>query len=280
MARSPLHFDSTRASRDGHEFHEAWVARKSLGLLFAADGLIGISIEGFSTEDSGKVSKEANEIADAVLYYGNEASFVKAHSVVVVQVKYSKSSELQPFRASDAKQTLAKFARTFLEYKRKYGAKMTREKLRFQLVTNRPVLRELIEAVHGLSARSTLHGIAKAQANQVQTACNLTGGNLQEFADRLQFIGLTGDLRETKHQVAIALADWSPACDPMARVRLNAVRELAREKAGLAGQKRNVIARTDVLTALEIQDEDNLLPCPESFPRVGEVIPRQQLSSL
>jgi hypothetical protein len=66
----------------------------------------------------------------------------------------------------------------------------------------------------------------------------------------------------------------------MARVRLNAVRELAREKAGLAGQNRNVILRTDILTALEIQDEDDLLPCRASFPKVGEVIPRQQLAEV
>ena len=66
----------------------------------------------------------------------------------------------------------------------------------------------------------------------------------------------------------------------MARVRLNAVRELAREKAGLASQDRNVISRTDVLTALEIQDENDLLPCPASFPKVGEVVPRQQLAEV
>jgi len=280
MARSPLHFDSTRASRDGHEFHEAWVARKCLGLLFSTDGLIGVAIEGFSTEDRGKVSKAANEVADAVLYYGDEASLVGAHSVVVVQVKYSKSSELQPFRASDAKQTLAKFARTFLEYRRKYGAKRTRERLRFQIVTNRPVLQDLVEAVRGLSERLTLRGTAKAQANQVQIACNLVERDLEEFAGHMQFTGLVGDLKETKHQLAVALADWSPACDPMARVRLNSVRELAREKAGLAGQNRNVISRTDILTALEIQDEDDLLPCRASFPKVGEVVPRQQLADV
>jgi NACHT domain len=280
MARSPQHFDSVRASRDGHEYHEAWVARRCLGLLFSTDGLIGVTIEGFSTEDRGQVSKEANEIADAVLYYGEEASFVKARSVVVVQVKYSKAAELLPFRASDAKKTLEKFARTYLEHKGKHGATKTRQKLRLQLVTNRPVLPELIEAVRGLSAGSTLRGTAKAQANQVKAACSLTEGDLREFADRLQLTGLTGNLLEARHQLAIALADWSPACDPMARVRLNAVRELAREKAGLASQNRNVISRTDVLTALEIHDENDLLPCPASFPNVGEVVPRHQLAEV
>ena len=123
---------------------------KVLGSPLSTDGLIGVTIEGFSTDDRGKVSKEANEIADAVLYYGKEASFVKARSVVVVQVKSSRATELLPFRASDAKRTLEKFARAYLEHKRKHGADKTRERLRFQLVTNRPVLPELIEAVRGL----------------------------------------------------------------------------------------------------------------------------------
>lgn len=280
MARIQQHIDSVRASRDGHEYHEAWVARKCLGLLFSTDGLIGISVEGFSTEDRGKVSKEANEIADAVLYYGEVASFVKARSVVVVQVKYSKAAEVLPFRASDAKKTLHKFARTFLEHRCKHGVNKTMDGLRFQLVTNRPVLPELLEAVRGLSTGSTLRGTAKAQANQIQAACGLTESDLRKFADLLQLTGLTGNLLETRHQLAIALADWSPACDPMARVRLNAVRELAREKAGLTSQNRNVISRTDVLMALEIHDENDLLPCPASFPKVREVVPRHQLAEV
>ncbi|WP_158219724.1 NACHT domain-containing protein [Ideonella sp. A 288] len=251
-----------------------------MGLLFSVDDLVGITVEGFSTEDRGKVSKEANEIADAVLYYGEAASFVEARSVVVVQVKYSKAAELLPFRASDAKKTLGKFARTYLEHKRKHGAAKTREKLHLQLVTNRTVLPELIEAVRGLAAGTTLRGTARVQANQVRAACKLNAGDLREFAGRLQLIGLTGNLREAKHQLAIALADWSPACDAMARVRLNDVRELAREKAGLASQDRNVISRTDVLTALGIQDENDLLPCPASFPMVGEVVPRHQLAEV
>jgi len=90
--------------------------------------------------------------------------------------------------------------------------------------------------------------------------------------------GLTGNLRESKHQLAMALADWSPARDPMASVRLSAVRQLARDKAGLANQHRNLISRTDILTALELPDESYLLPCPASFPHVRAVVERQQLA--
>lgn len=38
--------DTVRASRDAHQFHEAWLARRALGLLRARDDLCGIAIEG------------------------------------------------------------------------------------------------------------------------------------------------------------------------------------------------------------------------------------------
>ena len=108
MEKSHVRIDSVRASRDGHEFHEAWVARKSLGLLLPRNEFVGLAIEGFSPSD--QVSKDATEIADAVLYYGREASFEHSTRVIVVQVKYSKAAELKPFRAADAKKTIGKFA--------------------------------------------------------------------------------------------------------------------------------------------------------------------------
>jgi hypothetical protein len=278
MAKLRRKIDSVRASRDGHEFHEAWVARKCLSLLLPRDDFVGIAIEGFSPGDQGTAPDEANEIADAVLYYGTGASFEHARQVVVVQVKYSKAAEDRPFRAADAKKTLEKFAKTYRSYKRQHGAQLAREKLSFELITNRPILSDLSDAILGLRAGTPLQGTAGEQAEQVQAACKLRGKDLAEFASRLHMTGLVGDLRENKHRLAVTLADWSPARDPMSRIRLNAIRELARDKASLASQNRNVIARVDVLTALDLQDEVDLLPCPASFPDVGPRVERLQLA--
>ncbi|MFM0006216.1 NACHT domain-containing protein [Paraburkholderia dipogonis] len=277
-AKRKTKFDSVRASRDGHEFHEAWVARKCLGLLLPKDDFVGLAIEGFSPADHGTAPDEANEIADAVLYYGTDASFEHARQLVVVQVKYSKAAEDRPFRAADAKKTLEKFAKTYRSYKRQHGAQLAREKLSFELVTNRPILAELSDAILGLRTGTVLQGTARAQAEQVHAACRLRGKDLAEFASRLHMTGLVGDLRENKHRLAVTLADWSPARDPMSRIRLNAIRELARDKANLASQNRNVISRVDVLTALDLQDEVDLLPCPASFAEVGPRVQRRQLT--
>ncbi|WP_411832896.1 NACHT domain-containing protein [Pseudoxanthomonas mexicana] len=278
MANSHIRVDSVRASRDGHEFHEAWVARKSLGLLLPRDAFVGIAIEGFSPGD--KAAKEATEIADAVLYYGRYASFKGATRVVVVQVKYSKASENKPFRATDAKYTIAKFAKTYRALKRDHGTAKARSRLRFELVTNRPIHPELTQAIQAVSKGLPMHGVVKAQAQQLQVACKLRGKDLAEFVSRLQITGVVGDLTTHKQQLAIAVADWSPARDSLARLRLNLLCNLARTKASLIAQDRNVITRADILTALEVAHEDDLLPCPASFPEVGEIVERLQLADV
>src|SRR6266403_1117945 len=101
--------DKVRASRDGHEFHEAWAARKALQLVMPNDELVGIAVEGLATVDQATASAKTVEIADLVLYYGHWATFDEASSVVIVQMKYSKGAETMPYRASDAKKTIGKF---------------------------------------------------------------------------------------------------------------------------------------------------------------------------
>jgi hypothetical protein len=66
--------DTVRASRDGHQFHEAWVARHALGLLLPRLDLYGIAVEGLSEEDEEDAPAAAVEIADATFYYGNGKS--------------------------------------------------------------------------------------------------------------------------------------------------------------------------------------------------------------
>ncbi|WP_199745904.1 NACHT domain-containing protein [Corallococcus sp. AB030] len=247
-------------------------------MLLPQDGFVGVAIEGFSPSD--RVSQEATEIADAVLYYGPAATFRDAERVVVVQVKYSKAAELKSFRAADAKHTVAKFARTYRALKREHGIGPTRNRLRFELITNRPILPELEQAVAALRDGVILKGVAKTQAKQLTDAINLQGKDLAEFAARLRLTGISGDLRQSKHELAIALADWSVARDPQSRIRLSNLRELARTKAGLLAQHRNVILRADVLSALDLQHEDELLPVRESFPDVSSVVEREQLASV
>lgn len=270
--------DKTRASRDGHEFHEAWAARKALQLVMSTDDLVGIAVEGLASADQADVSAETVEIADLVLYYGKYPTFDESRSVVIVQMKYSISLQFVLYRASDAAKTIFKFAKAFNDHKKKHGAKDVEEKLFFELITNRPICCELLEAIDGLASGVSLLGKAEEQANQFKSASGLKGDELAQFAGKVRITGLAGSLRENKQQLSRVLADWSVAPDAMARARLGNMRQLLREKAGSAGEGNNVITRTDVLDALELQGPEDLFPCPVSFPEVGKVVDREQLS--
>lgn len=272
--------ETTRASRDGHEFHEQWAARKALQLLMPLDGFVGIAVEGPSPDDQMAASKQTVEVADLVMYYGKRSTFEAASSVVIIQIKYSKRFATVPFRASDAKKTLQKFASAFISYKKKYGPRNVERKLAFELVTNRPIYTGFAEAIKGLAASRLLKGDAKKQANQFKSACGLKGKELADFAQKVAVTGLTGNLQQNKQRLARTLADWSVAPDALARARLGNLRKLLRDKAGLAGEGENVIHRVDVLDALELQGPEDLFPCPASFPKVGKVVKREQLDAL
>lgn len=110
MADSAI--DKVRASRDGHQYHEAWLARRALALLLPRDKLCGIAVEGLSVEDQKGASQATIEIADATFYYGPAPNFRDATHIEIAQFKYSIAKETTNFLALDAAKTLGKFAKS------------------------------------------------------------------------------------------------------------------------------------------------------------------------
>ncbi|MFZ9181144.1 MAG: NACHT domain-containing protein [Rickettsiales bacterium] len=269
--------DKTRASRDGHEFHENWAARQALKLLWPQDNFIGLSIEGPNDQDV--ASDKTVQIADVTLYYGKKPTFKDAKKVVIVQLKYSISHEQTPFRASNAKKTIQKFAASYKDHKKNHGEKETNEKLEFELVTNRPLYSPLTEAIESIAKNKDVSNEVKKEVNQFKTACDFDGKELIDFAQRISFSGLAGNLRENKRILSRVIADWSTAQDHISRARLVAIKQLLRDKAGVEGQQNNVIERLDILDRLEVSEED-LFPCSSSFPEVGSIVEREQLSDV
>jgi hypothetical protein len=280
MTKTPVIIDSVRPSRDGHEYHEAWAARLSLRLVLRLDGLVGIAMEGLSHADELKASRETVDIADLTLYYGKGTTFEVARAVVITQAKYSVAKARLAFRAADADKTIKKFAKTYREYRKKYGQDKVTAKLSFEIVTNRPICMEFLRAVHSLASRKKLRGKAKKQARQFQKASGLAGEQLREFAMKFILTGSSGSLKENKQILAQTVVDWSAARDSKARSRLGELRKMVRDKAGSEGNRDKIIRRTDVFAALEIADVDDLLPFPASFPEVGVIVPREQLDEV
>ena len=272
--------DTVGPSRDGHEFHEAWTARKAMQLLLPRDGLIGIAVEGLSERDQRGASSETIEVADLTVYYGEQPNFEDAHRVETLQFKYSPTNANKPFRAFDAKQTVAKFAESYLDYRNRFGNLAVSQKLSFELITNRPILPELTEAIKSIAQNSRLTGVAKAQSEQFMKAAGLKSLPLEEFASKCRITGSAGSLSNIKSDLSKNLIDWSATGDAIARARLGKVRELVRRKAGYDPLDEKVIRQVDVLDALEIPEIEDLLPCQHNLPEVGNVLEREQLNSV
>ncbi|MDN5848919.1 MAG: NACHT domain-containing protein, partial [Nitrococcus sp.] len=269
--------DKVRASRDGHEFHEAWTARKATQLLWPDIDLTAIAVEGPSPDDQAGASAATIEVADLTFYHGRSPNFEDAARTTFAQFKYSIADQNKDFRASHAKKTVKKFGETYRSFKRKYGAEAVEDKLDFQLVTNQPVSDSLLQAIEATATGTNPTDDVKEQAKQFKTASGLSGKPLAEFARKLKIIGRSGSLPQTKDELASLLVDWSATSDPIAAARLGTLRELVRDKAGYAGTDRNLIRRTDVLAALQIGDPKDLLPCETALVDVGKVLEREQL---
>ena len=278
MAKRRRTTDKVRASRDGHEYHEAWTARKALQLLWPNSDLTAIAVEGLSPADQIRASAATVEVADITMYFGGNPNFGEAAKTTLAQFKYSIAGKDKDFRASNAKKTIEKFGKTYREYKRKYGAQAVENKLDFQLITNQPISKFLLEAIDALVSSTRCRGDVEKQAKQFRNAAGLTGCPLAAFARKFKILGRTSSLLATKNELTSLLVDWSATSDPIAADRLGKLRELVREKAGYAGTDRNLITRTDILAALKIGDPEDLLPCEPRIPNVGKIVEREQLA--
>lgn len=269
--------DTVRASRDGHEYHEVWTARKALQLLWPDTDLKAIAVEGLSPIDQKAAPSKAVEIADLVLHY-NGTSFANSTNSTVIQFKYSVVSIDTPFRASNAKKTVEKFAETYKYLKREFGDTYVRDKVDFQLITNQPIYQPFDDAITVLSQNVSTSGNMKTQADQFKKAANLPKSDLILFASKFKVIGQRDHLNQNKQELRNILINWSAANDATARSRLERLKELVRNKAGSDGANNNLILRTDILESLNIGDQDDLLPCPSALVDVGPVLKREQTS--
>lgn len=272
--------DTVRASRDGHQFHEAWLARRALGLLLARDELCGIAVEGLSKDIEEGANADTTDIADAVFFYGSQPNFEKAKRIDITQFKYSVSRADTGMRFSDIKKTIEKFSSAEAGFEKKYGAERTREKFRYTLFTNRPIATDLTDAIVAAGAgREPEAKAVKKQYDQLLEAVTLKGEALIAFLSRFELVGRAEDLGAVQRHTATIIADWSASGDLLARARIGELKDVIRKKAGTAGQGNNIIGKVDVLAALGLSDEDELLPTPEAFPKVGDVVERVQLGS-
>lgn len=139
--------DIVRASKDGHQYHEAWMARRALGLLLPRDELCGIAIEGLSSDIEEGAEQDVIEIADATFFFGSRPSFEEAATIEISQFKYSIARATAGLRFSDIKTTVKKFCTSEASFIERYGENATWRKFRYSVITNRPISPDLADAL-------------------------------------------------------------------------------------------------------------------------------------
>lgn len=267
--------DVVRASRDGHEFHEAWAVRTAQELISPKTTLTALTLEGFAKGDRQDLSRETHDIADLVRYRGG-MSFDTANRVEMVQFKYSIAHALEPMTAGSMTKTLSKFAKADSDFIKKWGETAV-SKATFELVTNRPIHADALEALRGLRSGEVLKGRVRRQAKTLAEATNLSGERLGSFLSRFSLTGSGGSLAQVSHGNLATMSSWSGATDSLTKLRLGNLQTLIREAAGSAGQMDNQLQRVDILGALGIASERELYPVEAVFPAIDGLIQREQM---
>ncbi|MBO6581984.1 MAG: hypothetical protein JJ954_03390 [Hyphomonas sp.] len=278
MRRSRTKIDTVRASRAGHTFHERWAARRALQLVFPKDNLFAVVVEGLSPNDPLKLGKEAEDIADLILFYGDGDTFDTCSSQQILQFKYKATAE--PVTSSYLKKTIKKFAATLRNLRKQVTADKIAQKLSFGFVTNAEFSVELWDAISCLKDGSEPKtNSAKTQLRFLKAWCQEEKVKAVDIFPLIDFRASTSDLPSQNRSLRRTVSDWSANSTGQAAKRLFALVELIREKAQIEGQNSNSIRREDVLDALEC-DEDQLFPAETRFIDVGPVVERSALQDV
>ena len=180
--------DKVRASRDGHEFHEAWTARKAMQLLLWPDsGLTAIAVEGLSPVDQAGAAAATVEVADLTFYHGGLPQFRGCHPND--NYPASNTPSLITTRTSalfTQRRAVQKFGATYRSFKHKYGAQAVEDKLDFQLVTNQPIANALIQAIEATSTGSNPIGDAKRAGKAIQDRFRSIGKTTGSIRPKVQ----------------------------------------------------------------------------------------------
>jgi len=268
--------DTVRASNAGHTFHQRWAARRALQLVFPKDDLFAIAVEGLSTNETAEPGDEAADIADLILYFGQGDTFQSCRVFQTLQFKYKADAE--PVTSSYLKKTIKKFAAALLGYENDFSRIEIDEKLTFAFVTNADFTEQLWEAVSCLQmGTKPIDQSAKDQYSYLKKWCEEGGVNADRLYPLIDFQAATKDLPAHNRILCKTLSDWTPGADSQARMRLHSLEELVREKAGLSGQRNNLVKHEDVLDSLGCEPED-LFPASTEFLDIGTIIKREVLS--
>ena len=261
-------------SRAGDQFHYLWAARRCLHLLSAKNDLVAISIEGVSPEEntSEALASAGEEVIDIAEYVGSE-EIQEARLVRYMQLKHSTLRVTEPWTSSGLETTIKGFARRYKELQKNFSTDVLAEKIEFWFVTNRPISKDIAEAVaDAASGREPRH---PKKLQNLERYTELTGQTLSSFLGRLKFVDREDDYWDQRNILSQDVRDYLPEADVYGPLKL---KELVTRRALPERGHNSTITKLDVLRALDT-DESLLFPAPCLVDSLDTTVPRAQAAN-
>lgn len=256
-------------SRDGDQFHYLWAARRCLRLLDAAGDLKAVAVEGLSSRDGPAGTRAGEEVVDVAEYYGAE-TIPDARAVRYLQLKHSTVRVEQDWTASGLANTLKGFGRTHAQLVGQYGEPETLDKVRYGLVTNRPVSPKVRTSVEELAAGAT--PTFPTVAASLVRAAKLGPALVPGFFGRLEFSDSEAKFSDQATLLEIEASHFLAGEDLNAALRLH---RYVTDKATSRNANEPAIRVEDVLMALGV-GPNQLFPAPSKLVADSDAVPRRQ----
>jgi hypothetical protein len=260
-----------RASRDGDQFHYLWAARRCLRLLSPSPSLVAITIEGAAPSEvgSGDQIDDGDELIDVAEYEGSE-DLSSASCIRYIQLKHSTLRTTLPWTPSELKATLAGWAQRYTEIEKRFPGLIVAQKVEFWFVSNRAVGENILECIADCAHDGPNRHVQIL--GKLGDATKLAGTTLSAFCRLLRFEGTQDDYWSQRNLLFQDLSGYLPGSDATAPTQL---KELVARKALSESTRGNTITRSDVLRAIQT-DEDELFPARPQMEALNNVVTREQ----
>jgi len=286
-------------SNAGDDFHLLWAARRALHLLDPQGKLRGIRVEGPAPQEAAELDPDGDQLLgiDLTEYFGG-ACFEDASGVVHSQLKYSTRRPDIAWTASRLAQgrtakysgsVIHRLAQVFKTCLDGYGREAVLEKLRIDLVSNRPcsrvlahtmadvkeALRDHPQAMRSADLRSRLATNAAREYDRLMRGSLILGS--RQFTDFLRILDLShcGEPSRLDQEMAlvreIGRLGFGEVSDQYSRLK-----EFVRSGMMPEGQHRGVLMADNIAPVFGIPSVSHLFPAPSRFEELELPVDREQ----
>lgn len=278
-------YGGARGSNTGDAYHELWAVRQALRMLEPSSDLTAVKVEGVPAI---RGSDNTWDVVDCTLLFGGE-DLEGTDRVELQQLRYSAATPNKKWTV--ARVCRGKNGRAHTSLIRRFGnafkALTNKRKgrplnsIKFSLVTNQPVSTELtriftdVRTVNLATFTRSLKA-ADSDLHRVYSASGLSYTEFKQFAETVDFQGVTGSRFAMEDEVLGVIAAWT---DTEFRETANSLRKYIRnlmlpERAG------ELITKQNILIRIGVSDEWALFPCRPEIELVERPVSRGAIQNL